>query len=62
MSKARKSTPFYILNGETGTVPVLIQIKTKMISFWTRLLLRKESKFSFLIYKHMFDQDGVNFK
>ena len=49
ISKARKSTPLYMLMGEFGRYPINIIIKTRIISFWNRLIIGKTSKLSYLI-------------
>ena len=62
ITKARRSTPINFLYGELGRYPLSINIKTKMISFWNRLITGKESKISLLTYQHMLSQPNLNFK
>ena len=62
ISFARKSTPQYMLYGEFGKYPLFINIYTKMISFWSRLILGDENKFSFKIYKYMIRYPENTFK
>ena len=45
ISKARKSTPLYMLMGEFGRYPINIIIKTRIISFWNRLITGKLPNF-----------------
>ena len=49
--KLKSSTPNYMIYGELGRFPIEIDIKIKMVSFWARLLLGKETKLSYLSYK-----------
>ena len=37
--------------GELGVKPILIDIKTRVVSFWSRLLTETENKLSSLMYK-----------
>ncbi|OWF41333.1 RNA-directed DNA polymerase from mobile element jockey [Mizuhopecten yessoensis] len=46
----KNSTPNYMIYGETGRYPLEIEIKTRMIMFWFKLLTGG-SKISSLIYK-----------
>ena len=56
ITNAKKSTPLYMLHGELGRYPIDILIKTRMISFWNRLVTGKEQKLSLTIYKYMINQ------
>ena len=50
--------------GELGWFPIDIYIKIRMVSFWARLLLGKETKLSYLSYKLLFTlsiEDNVHF-
>ena len=47
----KKSTPTYMIYGELGVKPILIDIKTRVVSFWSRLLTETENKLSSLMYK-----------
>ena len=58
----RKSTPLYMLYGETGRHSLQLTIKNRMIGYWLRLVTGKESKLSFQIYTHMLKLDGFNSK
>jgi hypothetical protein len=49
--KLKSSTPNYMIYWELGRFPIEIDIKIKMVSFWARLLLGKETKLSYLSYK-----------
>ena len=37
ITKCRKSTPLYMLYGESGRFPIEITIKSRIINFWTRM-------------------------
>lgn len=62
ITKARKSTPMYMIYGELGRYPVSINIKCRMISFWSRLILGKQQKISLGIYKYMLNHPRYEFK
>ena len=34
----RKSTPYYMVYGELGRLPLSINIKMRMVGFWNRLV------------------------
>ena len=51
--KLKKSTPLYMLYGETGRYPMSIMIKTRMIGFWNKLITGNQNKLSYQIYKFM---------
>ena len=46
ITKSRKSTPRYMLYAELGRHPIEIEIKTRMIKYWNKLLLDKNTKLS----------------
>ena len=60
--KARKSTPIYMLHGETGRYPISIDIKCKMIAFWSRLINGNCNKLSYKMYSFLFNQENTHFK
>ena len=45
--KLKMSTPSYMIYGELGRYTMDIDIKVRIISYWTRLLTGKQSKLSF---------------
>ena len=47
----KSSTPNYMMYGELGRFTIDIYIKIRMVSFWARLLLGKETELSYLSYK-----------
>ena len=47
----KKSTPNCILYGELGRYPISIQIKSRMIGFWQRIVNRKQEKIAHRLYK-----------
>ena len=51
ITNSRKSTPGYMLYAELGRYPLHIYIKTRMIGYWNKLLLSKQSKISYLLYQ-----------
>ena len=48
--KLKRSTPNYMINGELGRHPLSIDIKMRMVTYWAKLLLGKDSK----IYNTMY--------
>ena len=48
--KLKSSTPNYMIYGELGRFPIELDIKIRMVSFWARLILGKETKLSYLSY------------
>ena len=68
--KLKSSTPNYMIYVELGRFPIEIDIKIRMVSFWVRLLLGKETKLSYFKYhvnfytlfllKKMFTSSGLN--
>ena len=62
ITKARKSTPKYMLYAELGRYPLSIIIKQRKVNFWTRLLTGKTSKLSYKIYQFMLNLNDTEFK
>ena len=50
----KSSTPNYMVYGELDRIPVELDIKNRMVSFWTRLLSGKNTKYSYLSYKLLY--------
>ena len=62
--KLKISTPNYLIYRELGLYPMDIDIKVRIISYWTRLLTGKQSQLSFLTYKCMHNlslSNNINF-
>ena len=57
--KLRSSTPNIMIYGETGRFPLEVLVKIRMINFWSRIVLGKREKLSFIAYSicksHLFD-------
>jgi len=51
--KLRKSTPLYMLYGETGRYPLSIVIKSKIIGYWLSLPKGDTNRLSFKLYQCM---------
>ena len=62
ITKCRKSTPMYMLYGELGRYPISITIKTRVISFWARIITGKPDKFVNIIYQKLVQTGGQQFK
>ena len=56
----KKSTPHVMLYGELGRFPISVTIKKQVISFWSKLLLSKESKLSHRLYSVLYN-NSVNY-
>ena len=56
----KTSTPTYMVYGETGCFPLNIQIKCKIVSFWTRILCSHQEKLSYVMYNCLFKKYGEN--
>lgn len=60
ITKAKKSTPRYMLYAELSRQPIDIQIKSRMIKFWVSIVQAKQSKISSQIYRYMIQQNINN--
>ena len=49
----KKSTPNFMVFGELGRLPLEIQVKLRMVSFWSKLV-HDENKLSSILYKLIF--------
>lgn len=58
----KKSTPNFIVYGELGRFPLSVHIKTRIVNFWAGLIIGKQTKYSYLIYKLIYCKflNGVN--
>ena len=53
ITKSRKSTPLYMLYAELGRHPLEIIVKKRIIGFWNKLIMGKDTKISYLLYHTM---------
>ena len=51
--KLNNSTPSAMIYGETGKLPITLEINKRMISYWIKVSEDKESKFSNIVYRLM---------
>ena len=51
ITKSKKSTPLYMLYAELGRFPLEIIIKSRIIGFWNKIILGKNTKTSYLLYQ-----------
>lgn len=51
----KQSTPNIMIYGEFGVFPIEIDIKTRMINYWIKLIAPNSLKFSNLLYKFLFN-------
>ena len=49
--KMKSSTPLIMIYGEFGRFPLEIQVKTRMIKFWAKILTGKNTKISYKMYE-----------
>lgn len=56
----RRSTPLYMLYGETGLRPLLISIKERVLNFWSRLIIGKTTKLSYITYMYLLKDSELN--
>ena len=54
ITKSRKSTPKYMLYAELGRHSIQIDVKVRMVSFWSSILNGNQSKLSFQTYMYMY--------
>ena len=47
----KRSTPHVMLYGELGRSPVILTIQNRIINFWSKMLVGKETKLSYRLYK-----------
>ena len=53
ITKARKSTPAYMLYGELNRYPIKLIIQSRMINYWNRLVVENQNKYSSFAYRAM---------
>ena len=56
----KKSTTHVMLYGELGRFPISLTIKKRIISFWAKLLLDKDSKLSSKLYSISYGDFSTN--
>ena len=62
ITKSRKSTPLYALYAELGRHPLEINIKTRTIHFWNKIILGKVTKISHQLYQILRISNNSSFK
>ena len=50
------STPDCMVDGELGRYPISIDIKVRMIKFWCKLIIGKQSKLSHICYTLLYNK------
>ena len=53
--KVKSSTPNCMIYGELGRLPLHLQIKQRVISYWSNLLISNDNKLSSIMYKILYD-------
>ena len=61
ITKSRKSMPKYILYAELGRHSVQIDVKLRIINYWSSILNGKHSKFGYQIFMYMY-KSNHNYK
>ena len=52
----KSSNPTYMICGETGLFPLYVTGNTRMICYWTELLISPESKIVCILYKYIYEK------
>ena len=47
----KTSTPSYMVYGELGRYPIYIGIKIRTVYYWARLIVGKQTKYSYILYR-----------
>ena len=61
ITRSRKSTPKYMLFAELGRHPIQIDVKVRMINYWSSILNGKQTKLAFQTYLYMY-KSNHNYK
>ena len=61
ITRSRKSTSKYMLFAELGRHPIQIDVKVRMINYWSSILNGKQTKLAFQTYLYMY-KSNHNFK
>lgn len=56
----KQSTPNVMIYGEFGVYPIEIDVKARMVSYWTKLIEPGSLKFSSLLYRFIFNNPCTN--
>ena len=56
----KKLMPTYMIYGELRRYHIVLDVKIRILSFWSKLLFGKESKLSLIIYRLCFEMYTVN--
>ena len=62
ITNAKKSTPRYMLYGELGRHPLTINIKTRMINFWNKIICSHRNKISKKVYNYVLNDTSNEYK
>ena len=54
----KSSTPNFMIYGETGRMPLYIQIKSRILNYWANLMCGKQSKYSTIILQLLMQKQG----
>ena len=62
ITNAKKSTPRYMLYGELGRYPLTINIKTRMVNFWNKIICSHRNKISKQVYNYVLNDTSNEYK
>ena len=62
ITKSRKSTPLYMLDGELGRYTIEITMKARVIGFWNKIVTGNQNKLVSLLYRKLVSVDNHEFK
>ncbi|XP_067668059.1 uncharacterized protein [Haliotis asinina] len=51
----KKRTPLFMLYGELGRVPLSVDVKTRMVTFWSKLCTKNSPKLSSILYSIVYN-------
>lgn len=56
----KKSTPDFMIYGELGRYPLEIDIKLRILNYWSKLMCGKQEKLPVILYKYAYKKYGMN--
>lgn len=56
----KKSTPDFMIYGELGRYPLEIDIKLRILNYWSKLMCGKQEKLPVILYKYAYKKYGMS--